>query len=114
VRVAPEKLGAELILDNAPHPTAMPPVSYAAESYGAQSGSSIAHTTCIVLYLGPFGIVHVTIEFSGTENELLGRADGTLKFVTDVNPLISALMPTVQSGTVELDGFALREQSLPP
>lgn len=114
VRLAPETLGSQLILDNAIRPAARPPLSYVAESYAAQDGSSIGLTTCGKLFVGPLEIIDARIEFSGTDNDVLGRADGTLKIVTTVNPLVGWLIPAISSGTIELDGFALRENRSAP
>ena len=112
--LAPETLGAIIELDALIRPAADPTLTYQAESYGAESDASVGLMTCDVLHFGPFAVADVRVEFSGaTSSGLLGlstRADGTLRVISDIDPLFAALAPTnAQSETVEIEAFALRE-----
>lgn len=112
--LAPQKLGSIILLDAIVHQAADPSLSYLAESYGAESGNSIGLVSCNVLYVGPISIVTAHVEFSGTiSSGLLGlnpRADGTLRFISEVNPLFAgAISNGAKSESVEIAGFALRE-----
>lgn len=110
--LAPQTLGDQLVLDNMLRPTLMPQLLYAAESYAAQDGSSLGLTTCGMLYFGPLPIIESQVRFSGTLNTLLNRAEGTLTFETNVNPLFAGLLgDSIQSGEMSVDGFAVQENS---
>ena len=112
--LVPDILGAEILLSNTRQSTARPGLAYVAESYGAETGESVGVVGCGVFYAGPFSVLTSRIEFSGTTNDLLGRSDGTLRFITEVNPIFAALSPDVGPvETVEVPAFALRELELP-
>jgi hypothetical protein len=108
--LVPDILGTEILLDNTRQSSQRPGLSYIAESYGAEAGESVGIVGCGVFYAGPFSILNSRIEFAGSTNDLLGRSTGTLRFITEANPLFAALSPQVgQTETVQIEGFALRE-----
>jgi len=112
--LVPDILGTEILLSNTRQSTARPGLAYVAESYGAEAGDSVGVVGCGVFYAGPFSVLNSRIEFAGTTNDLLGRSDGTLRFITEVNPVFAALSPEVGPvETVEIPAFALRESLLP-
>jgi hypothetical protein len=114
--MAPERLGDMLVLDNRPRSTAQPPVMYAGESYGVGIDNAVYLTICNQFFVGPLTLVKVRIEFEGTLNALLGRMDGTLRFVIEPGAVVGWLPPPppVQAETIEVSAFALRETEITP
>lgn len=109
--LGPDKFGPFILMDNLLHPMIAPPtLSYASASYGAADGSFVGLVGYCLIYSPPFSIIKVTIVFSGTEDPLLNRINGNFKFISEVNPFFAGLAPSdVQSETVEVDGYAIKE-----
>lgn len=114
--MAPDRLGEMLVLDNRPRSTAQPPILYAGESYGVGIDNAVYLVICNQYFVGPLTLVKLRIEFEGTLNTLLGRMDGTLRFVIEPGPIIGWLPPPppVQAETIEVPAFALRETEITP
>jgi hypothetical protein len=108
--IGPADFGPQIILDRLTHPMTMPSLTHASSGYVAESGAATGVATCSTIYSQPFSVVKVHVSFSGTEDLLLNRTSGVLRFVTEVNPMFASLVPpNVKSESVEVPGYAVRE-----
>ncbi|HUN81067.1 MAG TPA: hypothetical protein VMV81_06100 [Phycisphaerae bacterium] len=108
-KFAPDSFGSQIIFDGSPHPMVTQGQNYSGIGYGAESGIAVANLGCLHIIAQIADVVHVTIQFTGTENATHDRIDGTLKFITEVNPAYaSQVPPNVMSQTVEVSAFAVK------
>lgn len=108
--IGPADFGPQILLDRLAHSMTMPSLTHASSGYVAEKGAASGVATCSTIYSQPFSVIKIQVSFFGTADLLLNRTSGKLRFVTEVNPAFASLVPPhVQSETVEIDGYAVRE-----